>query len=539
MTKLAPFTGEKRMVSNTVNLDALIPRDDFVSEAIQSGGSPRQTISISDLGSNGFFQNSLRKPDFQRETTHWAPAAVYDLVRAFLQGDLIPAVILWERGDEVFVIDGAHRLSALIAWIRDDYGDGTNSNAIFGSGLADEQRKIADRTRKVINKEIGPYAEFIGLLGQSVSDPVKARYLSAIGKNSVLIQWVKAASTEAAENSFFKINQAAQPIDPVERRILQSRTAPNAIASRCIARGGRGHKYWAKFDVCRQEQVEELGVQIWDILYKPAHAPPITSTDLPIAGQGYNALPFVFNLVSLTNGLKIPNSLANKTMENPLPPDETGEKTIECLENVKKRLILVSTDHVGSLGFHPLIYYYARSGLFLSNAFLASLEFSKKLDKENRKDDFTRVRNRLEGYLHANKLFVSLTISRLGSGARSLSRIANLYWSIFEGMHQGLSDADLFEAFIERDDFIHLKQSKIPPPTFDREVSKRGASRESKSAAFIRTALENPIRCDICKAPIHSNSVTFDHVIRIKDGGDNQSDNLRPSHPYCNSGFKG
>ena len=526
------------MTAKTVNLDALIRRDDFVSVATQSGGSPRQTISLSDLGTNGFFQNSLRKPDFQRETTHWAPAAVFDLIRAFLQGDLIPAVILWERGDDVFVIDGAHRLSALIAWIRNDYGDGEYSNSMFGSGLTDEQRKIADRTRKLINTELGPYAEFSGLLGQPITDPVKARYLNAIGKNAVLIQWVTAASTEAAENSFFKINQAAQPIDPVERRILQSRTAPNAIASRCIARGGRGHKYWANFDTSRREQVEDLGAQIWDILYKPPHAQPITSTDLPIAGQGYNALPFVFNLVSLSNGLKIPNSLTNKSLENPLPPDETGEKTVEFLESVKKRLTLVSTDHAGSLGFHPLIYYYARSGLFLSNAFLASLEFSKKLDNESRKDDFTRVRKVFEEYIHANKLFVTLTISRLGSGARSLDRIANLYWSIFEGMHQGLSAAALFQAFIERDDFVHLKQSQVPPPTFDREISKRGASRESKSAAFIRTALGNPVTCQICGAIIHSNSVTFDHVVRIEDGGDNQSSNLRPSHPYCNSGFK-
>ena len=401
-------------------------------------------------------------------------------------------MILWERGDEIFVIDGAHRLSALIAWIRNDYGDGANSNAMFGSGLTDEQRRISDRTIKLINKEVGPYAEFSGLLGQAVSDPAKARYLNAIGKNAVLIQWVTAATTEAAENSFFKINQAAQPIDPVERRILQSRTSPNAIVSRCIARGGRGHKYWAAFDEARREQAEELGAEIWSILYKPPHTPPVTTTDLPIAGQGYNALPFVFNLVSLTNGLKIPNSLANKTLEAPLPPDETGEKTIEFLRNVKKRLILVSTDHSGSLGFHPLVYYYARSGHFLSNAFLASLEFANKLDRENRKNDFTLVRSRFEEYLHANKLFVSLTISRLGSGARSLDRIANLYWSIFDGMHKRLSDADLFQAFIERDEFVHLKQSQVPPPTFDRKegTRARGDSGSGRDCARVRTGDE-------------------------------------------------
>lgn len=151
---------------------------------------------------------------------------------------------MWERGDEIFVIDGAHRLSALIAWIRDDYGDGSASNSVFGSGLTDEQRNVAERTRKLVKREIGTFAEFSGLLGQPISEAKKASRLHAIGKNAILIQWVTAATPKAAEISFFKINQAAQPIDPVERRILQSRNAPNAIASRCIARGGTGHKYW-------------------------------------------------------------------------------------------------------------------------------------------------------------------------------------------------------------------------------------------------------------------------------------------------------
>lgn len=141
------------MPVNTVNLDALIPREDFAGEAEQAGGSPRTTISLTDLGKQGFFQASLRKPDFQRETTHWTPNKVVDLVKAFLDRDLIPAVILWQRGSEVFVIDGAHRLSALIAWVRDDYGDSEDSNRLFGAGLTDEQRAVAKRTRDLINKD--------------------------------------------------------------------------------------------------------------------------------------------------------------------------------------------------------------------------------------------------------------------------------------------------------------------------------------------------------------------------------------------------
>ena len=231
--------------------------------------------------------------------------------------------------------------------------------------------------------------------------------------------------------------------------------------------------------------------------------------------------------------------MKNKTIEDSLPQDENGQDTVEFLEAVKKQLQLVSTSHPGSLGFHPLIYYYARSGQFLSNAFLTSLVFSQRLDKENRKKDFTRVRRRFEEYLHANKLFVTLTISRLGSGARSLDRLADLYWSVFKEIHLDHSNDEIFQALVARNDFVHLKQIQIPPPSFDSPPSKRGASRETKSSAFIREALKNPVRCSICDGAIHSNSVTFDHIKQKGEGGDNQSDNLGPSHPYCNSGFKG
>ena len=62
MNKLAPFSMERRMAANALNLDALIPRDDFVSNTANAGGRPRQTISLSDMENNNFFHHSLRVP---------------------------------------------------------------------------------------------------------------------------------------------------------------------------------------------------------------------------------------------------------------------------------------------------------------------------------------------------------------------------------------------------------------------------------------------------------------------------------------------
>ncbi len=526
------------MAGQKVNLDALIPREDFESDTGSRGGSDRDRISLSDLEASAFFAGTLRKPDFQRETTHWGPAAVVELIRAFLEGHLIPAVILWQSGDYTFVIDGAHRISALIAWIRDDYGDGTASASRFGSGLTDEQRKIAKRVRAEVRKEIGAYAEYKGLIGQEVLDPTKAKWLRRMGAGAVEVQWVTATDSKAAEASFFKINQAAQPIDPTERRILQTRRSPDAIAARCAARGARGHKYWSNFDTCIRAEIEELGEQIYRTLYDPPLNTPVTTSDVPIAGKGYNVLPFVFELVNVANGIQLPTSPSAKKIPAALPEDLDGTQTVEFLKRVQAKLRLMSTNHPGSLGLHPLVYCYSSTGNFQPNAFLATMEFASKLDQKRKKKEFTSIRKRYEEYLAQNRTFVSLTMSRLGAGARSLTRIVDLYWAIAEEMWSGKSDKDILPALASKNEFAHLRQLDIPPPEAENTPSKRGASSSAKSASFIRLAMETPRCCGICGSAVHSNSMTFDHQNRVREGGDNRPDNLQPAHPFCNSGYK-
>ena len=144
------------MAVNAVNLDALIPREDLaVGDGVTSGEQGDDKISIASIGGSTFFTGPLRKPDFQRETIHWTPKKIADLVASFLDRRLIPAVILWRAGNYNFVIDGAHRLSALLAWVWDDYGDGDRSRALFGMPLSPEQLAIAQRTRNLIKKKKG------------------------------------------------------------------------------------------------------------------------------------------------------------------------------------------------------------------------------------------------------------------------------------------------------------------------------------------------------------------------------------------------
>ena len=114
------------MSDSYVNLDGLIPRDDFEAKPDQVAAvSATQTQTITELEKGKFFYSVLKKPDFQRETANWEPDTVAELIKSFVNDDLVPAIILWRSpSNDVFVIDGSHRLSSLIAWVQDDYGDG-------------------------------------------------------------------------------------------------------------------------------------------------------------------------------------------------------------------------------------------------------------------------------------------------------------------------------------------------------------------------------------------------------------------------------
>jgi hypothetical protein len=142
--------------TNVVNLDAMIRRADLAAPG--ESGEDVPALSIPQLERTGFLYPALRKPDFQRETAHWSPEQVADLISTFAIRDLIPAVILWRAGQNVFVIDGAHRLSALIAWVHDDYGDKEVSRKIF-QDIPDEQITAAEKTRDLVRYSIGSYQD--------------------------------------------------------------------------------------------------------------------------------------------------------------------------------------------------------------------------------------------------------------------------------------------------------------------------------------------------------------------------------------------
>lgn len=513
------------MPANGVNLDALIPREDFAADAGPARGTPMAAINLG-LLKEEFFADSLRKPDFQRETSNWTAQKIADLIGAFLEGDLIPAIILWRSGQYVFVIDGAHRLSALLAWIYDDYGDRSRSANFFRNQIPEEQAKLAEQTRRLVEDKYGSYASYLDVTRNKFAPDAVRERVGMINTNSFVAQWVPATDAEGAEKSFFKINQAPTPVDPVEKRILRSRSSAAAIATRAIDKGGSGHKYWDDFEADLQGAIEREAKQVYDALYSPPLGDlPIKSSDVPIGGRGYSSLPFVFDLVQLVNGVGPKDALS---------ADPDGGQTLDYVRRVRTRLERITTVSPGSLGLHPLVYFYTRGGAFQPVAFLAVLQFVERVIRESRLDAFTDVRRDFEAFLLAHKEAFTLIMKRQGAGARSRPALEGFFWQTFEALVAGRTQEEIIDVLSADPRFSFF----ATPAPVRGDGNSAAFNRTVKSAAFVTELAANGVRCGICCALLHRNSIQTDHKVRKADGGDASHGNAQLSHPYCNSGYK-
>lgn len=524
------------MPSNVVNLDALIPRENFDIDTKPVPLNHDTTISINTLKDPNFFAG-FRKPDFQRETNHWSPKKVLDLIVAFLNADLIPAIILWQSGPYIFVIDGAHRLSALYAWIIDDYGDKSPSQKYFDYRVPDEQIRIADRTRKLINSEVGTYDSYVAAQGKPIEDldPIVSARIAKVRSHSFTAQWVLSNDPKVAQDSFFKINQAATPLDPTEARILRARGSANALAARAISHGGAGHQYWSKFVPDIRDGIVARGRALYNKLYKPPmDEGSIKSLDVPIAGRGYSTLPFIFDLVNLANNQKITDSTAKRPIKEHLPVDTDGSNTIVFLDRVTTLLASVSGHEEESLGLHPLVYFYTRTGAFQPVAFFGMAKFIESLKAKTQLIAFTKVRALFEEYLISYREGVSIILHNSGSGSRSLPRMQAYYERLFERLSLGRTIQQVREDFINDREWAFL--SNVRDPSSRHGVAKPGNefNRNTKSAAFIENIVSAP-QCALCRGYLHRNSQTTDHKKDRRLGGVPTLDNAQVTHPYCNS----
>ncbi|NVK22349.1 MAG: DUF262 domain-containing protein [Kangiellaceae bacterium] len=517
-------------MAKKVNLDALIPREDFdVKDSISSSARNINTIGVRDLEyQKSFFFQALRKPDFQRETNEWDQSKIASLIESFLDGDLIPAVILWKSsGGYTFVIDGAHRLSALAAWINDDYGDGPISKEFYEGIIPTEQIETSDKARRIIRREIGLFSDYeLAIKNPEKVKPEIVERAMNIGSLAIQVQWVE-GDAQKAEASFFKINQKATPIDKTELKLLESRRKPNGIATRAILRSGKGHKYWSNFDPEYQEDVQALASEINDILFKPSFKTPIKTLDLPIGGKNFSSSGQMLILDFV-------NNVNDIDPKSDMEDDITGEYTVKILKKCLKVARLINSNHASSLGLHPSVYFYSKEGRYKQASFSIIVSFVLELRKRKAFDKFTEVRELFESALLKYDDLVRQINRKYRTSSAALKHVVFLYFMLIDKLQSTQNIDRAVEEIIQSTEFNYLTTRN------DSEQQSLGLdfSKDQKSEVFIKEAIKNATKCKICRGLIHMNSISIDHKERKRDGGTAAIDNGQVTHPYCNTGYK-
>jgi len=519
--------------SNLVNLDAMIKRADFtLSENERTSFETFPTIPARELKSGGAIAALLRKPDFQRETNHWSPEQVVSLLECYINGDLIPSVILWRSAANLFVIDGGHRLSVLRAWVEDDYGDALISQRLFGHNISREQIKSAEKTRALVKKRVGSWDYYQKLLsedGDNLTDTQKIR-LSTLTSRGISVQWV-VGDVDKAETSFFNINMKGTPLDDIEELLLRNRKKSIPIATRAIIRAGKGHRYWSSFSEEKTNTIEENAAKLHRLLFEPEFERPIKTLDLPLGGSKgvRTAIQVLKDFLLITDCKQ--NGILPK-LEN-YNDDLTGEDTIRILSKATYLTGRVTGNGDGSLGLHPAIYFYGPSGVHSTPMFLGTIMLiARHLSNNNRNffKNFSSIRSRLERLMIEHKDLIAMIIQKPGSNLR-----AQKYSLFLDSLISELQK----DHIIDELKLISLSGLEGRIISGDFKKTSQKINDEQKSKVFITSALKSAITCPICNGYIDSvKSVSYDHIIRVRDGGNGSAENCQLTHPYCNQSIK-
>jgi hypothetical protein len=538
------------MATHLVNLDALIRREDFEAIADVPPGTapPAEVIKLDELEYTRAFYRLLRKPDFQRVTSNWSPETIVGLVKSLLDGEIIPAIIVWysPASNKVFVVDGAHRLSALIAWVNNDYGDGEISRKFWPDRIPSEQQRYAKRTANLVDEDIFTYHQLQHAHEDADASELTRRRAANLAIMKLPTQWIHSNDAAVAERAFININDNPATIDPTELSIIKIRRKPNAIATRALMCAGTGYKYWSQFTQEQQTKIEELAQDIYNRLFLPVVESPISTLDLPVAGHAYSGDSFkmLFDMVNIFNeitpGMWEDDShrkRKRKVARVKLEDDPDGEVTLEYLRRVRRVGNLIAGNDVDcSLGLFPAVYFYSTAGKFYPAAFLAALTFAENLNKADHFKKFTAARADFEEFLLRHGTFVSDITHSKGSRTRPVDAIVTMYDIILENLAAGVADDATIVAALRTNP--KLKDLKEIAPVDGGRKPRRDFAKDVVTAAYFRESLAGAIRCHYCGARVTKQSRTNDHVTPVSNGGIGSLDNLQFAHAYCNSSRK-
>ncbi|MFU2208579.1 hypothetical protein [Solidesulfovibrio sp. C21] len=549
-----------------VFLDHIIPRQnlryiDINHKAYEYQNEPgaRADFRLRDIFENEWF-NNLRKPDFQRETNSWGPNECADFLDSLVNNLVIPGIIIWKSDDSgyVFVIDGAHRLSVIRAWMIDDWGE--NNDKSYNSLYETEIRDMGHATRELVKSKIGSFSDYkraseeckriteAGGAPKNVMSPkafAQSRFYNRIQEGATIpTQWIY-GTYEVAEKSFLKINKGGQKLDIFEQSLIEFRNGPYARIAMSIINGKSGH-YWPSsgLDTSLQEKIksfDQLSSAIHKILFVPPFDGAIIDLNQPLVmskpSQQYEDALELLALISENKFLSTEDSKKEFLQQmHDAPPNIIIENAKTILNIIKDRLSHLVGENTTSksLSIVPAIYNYNHQGTYSKNllyAFIYWIFCNKELVQE-KKLALTFVRGTFEALLMEYKSNITNIASSRGGSFKSTKEIAstinNIIIKLSENKMSGLDEKSSIQNIATEFGF-QLKANKIN--------KSRAASKSQKNTINLEHLFKESTRCPICKGVINlSLGKQYDHFfVDYSIKKETCVENLKPVHPFCNN----
>lgn len=517
----------------------------------------------------------LRKPDFQRATWAWTPEDCVSLLDSIVNDQVIPSIIMWTSPESNldFVLDGGHRISVVLAWLRDDWGDKKLPELI-----EEEQeraiRKAAAKVRQLVREKIGNInnyreaeEEFDRIVNEGKAPKLvlppkvfeRAHFYRNLqrGNISFPILWVT-GDYEKAEQSFLKINKTGRKLSDWETKLIENRNSSFARAVMSIANIDSAKYYWPLEppEVPNRNQLAGNIMDIvngikklHDILFQPPYDSPAKSRKLEqplLIAPSIEMKPFYLaELLTIMEGGKGQEAETEKLLKK----DKTASPQTIIVNG--KRLVdetLDTFDHlVGpspkSLALIPLLYFYSDSGRHVRSLLYGLIYWlfsgGNEGDILTRKRLFSAHRAAFEQMLLTDKENVIRRIGRnIGSGPEVTYPTARFYQGLLELLVR--HNDDIRSSAFDKDYRELVARLKIPEKLSSTSQVSEGKSRifteKQKSTVILRNLFSTAARCGICEGILDPRGgLQHDHVLRWSEGGLTTVENDRLTHPFCNN----
>lgn len=562
-----------------VYLDHLIPRQSLryerSEERIESKDDELPIkLRLSDLTGDHVSSRIkyLRKPDFQRATWAWDADQCVELLDSVINQQIIPSIIMWTSPESEldYVLDGGHRISVVLAWLKDDWGQKVEFE--HDEILENRVKQAAQQVRKLVRERIGTIEEYKQAeeeFDKAVNDgkapklalPKKiferAQFYTRYRKGIIgfPILWVP-GDFEKAEKSFLKINKTGTKLTEWETKLIENRNSSLARTIMSVANIESAKYYWPttlpealdqKSYTIKVTEILANVANIYRVLLEPPYLSPAKGRRLqqPLLDIASKELkpPYLAELFTVIKGGKGQATETDELIK--LDTIGTAENIIDAGWDLTREVTSALSHLIGdspkSLAVVPACYFYTDGGRYVRSLLYGLIYWLLSGNDEDvirlRKQLFSAYRGTFEQILLDRKEDVVSGITRkTGSGPEITVQTARYFQGLLETLvkHKGVTNSPGFNEDYNRftATLIDSRTKAIQQPA----GKSRTFSEKQRSIATLRDILKGTHRCEICEGLLDiTGGVQHDHTIKYSEGGPSIASNARLTHPFCNN----